>query len=103
MHPNPAPQHATAFTQTALLEGLARAGCAARSVIYAIIGVLAIRLAQGTGTAPHNDASPNAEGRVGSPPHVLSFDPPRCGIRPCRGSRSAAPSRLGPSAASTAS
>ena len=42
-----------AFTETPLFEGLARAGYVARGVIYALIGVLAIRLADGVGrTAP---------------------------------------------------
>ena len=54
MTANPVPRNATAFTQTALFEGLARAGYAARGVIYAMIGVLAIRIAQGTGTARPN-------------------------------------------------
>jgi hypothetical protein len=38
---------AKAFTETALFEGLARSGYLARGVIYALIGLLAIRLADG--------------------------------------------------------
>ena len=38
---------AEAFTETPLFEGLARVGYAARGVIYAVIGVLALRLADG--------------------------------------------------------
>lgn len=49
-----APTNATAFTETSTFEALARAGYAARGVIYAMIGVLALRLAQGTGTARPN-------------------------------------------------
>ena len=37
----------TAFTETALFEGLARIGYLSRGVIYALIGLLAIRLADG--------------------------------------------------------
>jgi hypothetical protein len=40
---------ARAFTETPLFEALARAGYVARGVIYALIGVLAIRLAEGVG------------------------------------------------------
>ncbi|HET6171680.1 MAG TPA: DUF1206 domain-containing protein [Gaiellales bacterium] len=54
MNANPVPRNATAFTETPIFEGLARAGYAARGVIYAMIGLLAIRLAQGTGTARPN-------------------------------------------------
>ena len=54
MNANPVPRNATAFTETPLFEALARAGYAARGVIYAMIGILAIRLAQGTGTARPN-------------------------------------------------
>jgi Domain of Unknown Function (DUF1206) len=41
---------ATSFTETSVFEGLARAGYAARGVVYALIGLLAIRLAQGLET-----------------------------------------------------
>jgi hypothetical protein len=54
MNANPVPRNATAFTQTPVFEGLARAGYAARGVIYAMIGLLAIRLAEGVGTARPN-------------------------------------------------
>jgi hypothetical protein len=40
---------ARSFTQTRTFEVLARAGYAARGVVYLLIGVLAIRLAQGDG------------------------------------------------------
>jgi hypothetical protein len=40
---------ARAFTETPLFEALARAGYVARGVIYALIGLLAIRLAEGVG------------------------------------------------------
>jgi hypothetical protein len=42
-------RNARAFTDTPLFEALARAGYAARGVIYLMIGVLAIRLAEGVG------------------------------------------------------
>ena len=54
-----AEQAAEAFTETPLFEGLARAGYAARGVIYAVIGVLAIRLADGV-AAPR----PNQQGAM---------------------------------------
>ena len=47
MNTNAAERTAEAFTETPLFEGLARAGYAARGVIYALIGVLALRLADG--------------------------------------------------------
>jgi hypothetical protein len=47
-----APRSARAVTRTSLFEGLARAGYAARGVLYCLIGVLAIRLAEGAGTQP---------------------------------------------------
>jgi hypothetical protein len=43
---------ARAFVQTPVFEGLARAGYVARGLIYIVIGVLAVRLAQGTGGKP---------------------------------------------------
>ncbi|MDX6621203.1 MAG: hypothetical protein QOK36_3589 [Gaiellales bacterium] len=49
MSAHPLPHSARAFTETPLFAGLARAGYAARGVIYALIGLLAFRLAQGTG------------------------------------------------------
>jgi hypothetical protein len=54
MDANPVPRDATAFTETPLFEGLARAGYAARGVIYGMIGILAIRLAKGIGSARPN-------------------------------------------------
>lgn len=54
MNANPVPRNATAFTETRLFEGLARAGYAARGIVYAMIGILAIRLSQGIGTARPN-------------------------------------------------
>jgi uncharacterized protein DUF1206 len=47
-----APRSARALTRTPLFEGLARAGYAARGVLYCLIGVLAIRLAEGVATQP---------------------------------------------------
>jgi hypothetical protein len=52
-------QAAESFTETQLFEGLARVGYAARGVIYALIGVLAIRLADGV-AAPR----PNQQGAM---------------------------------------
>jgi hypothetical protein len=43
------PTDATSFTETRLFAALARAGYAARGVIYALIGLLAFRIAQGVG------------------------------------------------------
>jgi len=54
-----AEQAAEAFTETPLFEGLARVGYVARGVIYAVIGVLAIRLADGV-AAPR----PNQQGAM---------------------------------------
>jgi hypothetical protein len=64
MTANPVPQSATAFTQTPVFEGLARAGYVARGVIYAMIGLLAIRLAEGLGTA-----RPNQQGAMSQIAH----------------------------------
>jgi hypothetical protein len=50
---------AESFTETPLFEGLARVGYAARGAIYALIGVLAIRLANGV-SAPR----PNQQGAM---------------------------------------
>ncbi len=50
---------AKAFTETALFEGLARVGYLSRGVIYALIGLLAIRLADGV-AAPR----PNQQGAM---------------------------------------
>jgi Domain of Unknown Function (DUF1206) len=49
MSAHPVPHSARAFTETTLFEGLARAGYAARGIIYGVIGLLAFRLAAGTG------------------------------------------------------
>ncbi len=54
-----AEQTAEAFTETPLFEGLARVGYASRGVIYALIGVLALRLADGV-AAPR----PNQQGAM---------------------------------------
>ncbi|MEO9174708.1 MAG: DUF1206 domain-containing protein [Gaiellales bacterium] len=54
MSTHSASRDATAFTETRLFAVLARAGYAARGVIYALIGVLAFRLAEGIGTARPN-------------------------------------------------
>jgi hypothetical protein len=64
MQTNTASREATAFTDTPVFEGLARAGYAARGVIYALIGVLAFRLARGTG-----DARPNQQGAMNKIAH----------------------------------
>ena len=47
MNANAAERTAETFTESPLFEGLARVGYAARGLIYALIGVLAIRLADG--------------------------------------------------------
>ena len=52
MNTTVAPNAAREFTRTPLFEGLARAGYAARGVIYGLIGLLAIRLAQGVSEEP---------------------------------------------------
>jgi hypothetical protein len=57
---------AVAFTETPLFEGLARVGYAARGVIYALIGVLAFRLASGT-AGPR----PNQQGAM----HQIAHQP----------------------------
>ena len=59
MNVNAAERNAEAFTETPLFEGLARAGYVARGVIYALIGVLALRLADGV-AAP----KPNQQGAM---------------------------------------
>jgi hypothetical protein len=56
---NVAERNAEAFTETPLFEALARAGYAARGALYAVIGILSIRLAQGQG-APR----PNQQGAM---------------------------------------
>lgn len=49
---------ARAFTETPLFEGLARAGYVARGVIYALIGLLAIQLANGvSGPRPNQQGA----------------------------------------------
>jgi hypothetical protein len=48
MNANAAERTAHEFTETPVFAGLARAGYAARGIIYALIGVLSLRLAQGT-------------------------------------------------------
>jgi hypothetical protein len=64
MHSHTARQEATAFTQTRLFAWLARAGYAGRGVIYALIGVLAFRIAEGVGTA-----RPNQQGAMNKIAH----------------------------------
>lgn len=59
MNVNAAEKHAEHFTETPLFEGLARAGYAARGVIYALIGFLSYRLA--TGVTNHK---PNQQGAM---------------------------------------
>ncbi len=59
MNANVAERNAEAFTETPLFEALARAGYVARGVVYALIGVLAIRLADGV-AAP----KPNQQGAM---------------------------------------
>jgi hypothetical protein len=58
MNANAAERNAQAFTETPLFEALARAGYAARGAIYAVIGVLAIRLANGvSGPRPNQQGA----------------------------------------------
>jgi hypothetical protein len=57
---------AVAFTETPLFEALARVGYAARGVIYALIGLLAFRLASGT-AGPR----PNQQGAM----HQIAHQP----------------------------
>ena len=52
MSSHAAPQVARNATRTPIFQGLARAGYVARGLLYVVIGVLAIRLAQGVGGAP---------------------------------------------------
>jgi Domain of Unknown Function (DUF1206) len=59
MHTNAAERNAEAFTETPLFEALARAGYAARGLLYAVIGLLAVRLANGV-AAPR----PNQQGAM---------------------------------------
>jgi hypothetical protein len=59
MQTDVAEKHAEAFTETAPFEVLARAGYAARGLLYAVIGVLAVRLATGV-AAPR----PNQQGAM---------------------------------------
>lgn len=54
MNADAAEARAEAFTETPLFEGLARTGYLARGVIYALIGLLAIQLADGGATARPN-------------------------------------------------
>jgi|tagenome__1003787_1003787.scaffolds.fasta_scaffold20858176_2 hypothetical protein len=58
MNANVAERHAESFTETPLFEALARAGYVARGVLYAVIGLLAIRLAQGvSGPRPNQQGA----------------------------------------------
>lgn len=55
---NVAERNAEAFTETPLFEALARAGYVARGVLYALIGLLAIRLANGvSGPRPNQQGA----------------------------------------------
>jgi Domain of Unknown Function (DUF1206) len=58
------PAGATSFAETRLFAVLARAGYAARGVIYALIGVLAFRIAEGVG-----GARPNQQGAMNKIAH----------------------------------
>jgi hypothetical protein len=58
------PTGATSFTETRSFAALARAGYAARGVIYALIGVLAFRIAEGVG-----GAKPNQQGAMNKIAH----------------------------------
>ena len=64
MNSNSLAHDASSFTDSRLFEGLARAGYAARGVIYALIGVLAYRISQGVG-----DARPNQQGAMNKIAH----------------------------------
>ena len=55
---------ASSFTETRLFAGLARAGYLARGVIYALIGLLAFRLAEGVG-----GPRPNQQGAMNKIAH----------------------------------
>jgi hypothetical protein len=59
MSANTVPRSARAFTATPAFAGLARAGYVARGVIYALIGVLALRLAEG-----HAGPRPSQQGAM---------------------------------------
>jgi hypothetical protein len=56
---NPVGEAATDFSETPVFEGLARLGYVARGVIYGLIGILAIRIAQGFG-----GPKPNQQGAM---------------------------------------
>jgi hypothetical protein len=58
------PTGARSFTETKLFAALARAGYAARGVIYALIGLLAFRIAEGVG-----GARPNQQGAMNKIAH----------------------------------
>ena len=64
MHANEVTKTASTFTETRGFDALARAGYAARGVVYAMIGLLSIRLAEGVGTA-----RPNQQGAMNKIAH----------------------------------
>jgi hypothetical protein len=64
MQSHTAHQEATTFTETRLFALLARAGYVGRGVIYALIGVLAFRIAEGVGSA-----RPNQQGAMNKIAH----------------------------------
>jgi hypothetical protein len=64
MNAHSADSDARAFTETSFFEALARAGYVARGVIYGLIGILAVRLAQGVG-----DPRPNQQGAMNKIAH----------------------------------
>src|SRR4029077_16576517 len=58
MNENGAERQAESFTDTPVFEALARAGYLARGALYAVIGILAIRLAQGvSGPRPNQQGA----------------------------------------------
>lgn len=58
MNANVAERHAESFTETPVFEALARAGYLARGALYAVIGLLAFRLAQGvSGPRPNQQGA----------------------------------------------
>jgi hypothetical protein len=64
MNVDTVPSNARAFTETPLFEALARAGYVARGVIYGLIGMLAIQLAEGVG-----GPRPNQQGAMNKIAH----------------------------------
>jgi hypothetical protein len=64
MNSNSISRDASSFTETRVFEGLARAGYVARGVIYALIGLLAFRIARGV-----SGARPNQQGAMNKIAH----------------------------------